>query len=204
MRTFSSCNQLKIIIMKRFDFKEILEITCRLYVFFFLNIYGIGKIFGGQFYTSTRMPDEIAIMPIGLVPDFELAWTFMGRSFGYILFIGLAEIIGACLLLFNKTKLIGTLILIPIMVNVIVFDIFFLDVYGALGSAVLYFLMLLTILVINKEKISAVLKELVIKKVPLKISAKENILKYLIVLAMIVLVFIGDQVIVNLLGHGKG
>jgi hypothetical protein len=138
------------------------------------------------------------------VPDFELAWTFMGRSFGYILFIGLAEIIGACLLLFNKTKLIGTLILIPIMVNVIVFDIFFLDVYGALGSAVLYFLMLLTILVINKEKISAVLKELVIKKVPLKISAKENILKYLIVLAMIVLVFIGDQVIVNLLGHGKG
>lgn len=45
-------------------------------------------------------------MPIGLVPDFELAWTFMGRSFGYILFIGLAEIIGAFLLLFNKTKLI--------------------------------------------------------------------------------------------------
>ncbi len=30
--------------MKRFDFKEIIEITCRLYVFFFLTIYGIGKI----------------------------------------------------------------------------------------------------------------------------------------------------------------
>ena len=190
--------------MKRFDFKEILEITCRLYVFFFLNFYGIGKIFGGQFYTSTRIPDEIAIMPIGQVPDFELAWTFMGRSFGYILFIGLAEIIGACLLLFNKTKLIGTLILIPIMANVIVFDIFFLDAYGALGSATIYFLMLLTILVINKEKISAILKELVIKKAPLKISSKENILKYSIVLAILVLIFIGDQLIVNLLGFGKG
>jgi hypothetical protein len=190
--------------MKIFDFKEILEITCRLYVFFFLNIYGIGKIFGGQFYTSTRIPDEIAIMPIGLVPDFELAWVFMGRSFGYILFIALAEIIGASLLIFNKTKLIGTLILIPIMANVIVFDIFFLDEYGALGSATIYLIMLLTILVINKEKMSIILKELLIKKVPLKISFKEKILKSLIVIAIIGLIFIGDQLIVNLLGHGKG
>lgn len=190
--------------MKRFDFKEILEIVCRLYVFFFLNIYGLGKIFGGQFYSSTGIPDEIAIMPIGQVPDFELAWVFMGRSFGYILFIGLAEIIGACLLLFNKTKLIGTLILIPIMVNVIVFDIFFLDVYGALASATIYLLMLLTILVINKEKISKLLAELVSTKMVPQISFKEKFFKYSIVLAIIVLIFIGDQVIVNLLGHGKG
>jgi len=190
--------------MKRFDFKEILEITCRLYVFFFLNVYGIGKIIGGQFYTSSRIPDEIAIMPIGLVPDFELAWVFMGRSFGYILFIGLAEIIGACLLLFNKTKLIGTLILIPVMVNVIVFDIFFLDEYGALFSATLYLLMLLTILVINKEKISKLLIELVSVKVAPQISLKEKIFKSLIVIVIIGLIFIGDQLIVNLLGHGKG
>jgi hypothetical protein len=197
-------NQLTKIIMRRFDFKEILEITCRFYVFFFLTLYGLGKIFGGQFYTSARIPDEIAIMPIGQVPDFELAWVFMGRSFGYILFIGLAEVIGAWLLIFNKTKLIGTLILIPIMVNVIVFDIFFLDVYGALGSATLYFLMLLTILVINKEKISVIWKELIIKKEPFKTSPKERIFKYLIVLAIIILIFIGDQLMVNLLGHGKG
>jgi hypothetical protein len=190
--------------MKRFDFKEILEITCRLYVFFFLSVYGIGKVIGGQFYTAARIPDEIALMPIGQVPDFELAWTFMGRSYGYLLFIGLAEIIGAFLLLFNKTKLIGTLILIPIMVNVIVFDIFFLDEYGALAGATLYFLMLLTIVVINKEKISLSLKELLNSKVPLKTSSKEKTLKYLIVLVMIVLIFIGDQLIVNLFGYGKG
>jgi hypothetical protein len=128
----------------------------------------------------------------------------MGRSFGYILFIGLAEIIGAFLLLFNKTKLIGTLILIPIMVNIIIFDIFFLDEYGALASATLYLLMLLTIVVINKEKMSNILKELVSTKVLLKTSSKEKIHKYLMVLAIIVLIFIGDQLIVNLLGYGKG
>jgi hypothetical protein len=51
--------------MKRFDFKEILEITCRLYVFFFLTAYGIGKVIGGQFYTAARMPDGLDLMPIG-------------------------------------------------------------------------------------------------------------------------------------------
>lgn len=190
--------------MKKFEFKEILEITCRLYVFFFLNLYGLGKLIGGQFYTSAKIPEAIAIMPIGEVPDFELAWVFMGRSYGYMLFIGLAEIIGACLLLFNKTKIIGTLILIPVMVNVIVFDIFFLDEYGALASATIYFLMLLIILVINKEKTINLLIELVrVEKTP-QISFKEKLMKYSIVLAIIIFIFIGDQMIVNFLGFGKG
>ena len=85
--------------MKRFDFKEILELTCRLYVFFFLTAYGVGKIIGGQFYTAARMPDGLELMPIGQVSDFDLAWVFMGRSFGYMLVIALAEIFGAVLLL---------------------------------------------------------------------------------------------------------
>ena len=190
--------------MKRFDFKEILEITCRFYVFFFLTAYGLGKVIGAQFYTASRMPDGLALMPIGQVPDFDLAWVFMGRSYGYMLFIGLAEVIGAVLLLFNKTKLIGTLVLIPIMVNVIVFDIFFLDEYGALAGATLYLLMLLTILVINKEKISKLIIELISTKKTPRISFKENLIKYSIILTIIVLIFIGDQIIVNFLGYGKG
>ena len=190
--------------MKKINYKETFEIVCRLYVFFFLTFYGLGKVIGAQFYMPGSIPDEIAQMPIGLVPDFELAWVFMGRSYGYMLFIGLAEVIGAILLLFNKTKLIGTLILIPIMVNVIVFDIFFLDEYGALAGATLYLLMLLTILFINKEKISKLLIELIsAKKIP-QISFKEKLIKYSIVLAIIILIFIGDQLVVNFLGYGKG
>ena len=190
--------------MKRFDFKEILEIVCRLYVFFFLTVYGIGKVIGAQFYMPTGIPEEIAIMPIAQVPDFELAWVFMGRSYGYMIFIGLAEIIGAILLLFNKTKLVGTLILIPIMVNVIVFDIFFLDEYGALAGATLYLLMLFAILFINKEKMIATFNDLINNKKLPKTSSKEKIYKYLIVATIIVLIFIGDQLIVNFFGYGKG
>ena len=64
--------------------------------------------------------------------------------------------------------------------------------------------MLLTIVVINKEKMSNILKELVSTKVPLKTSSKEKILNYLIALVIIVFIFIGDQLIVNLIGYGKG
>ena len=187
-----------------FDFKEITELICRLYVSFFLFIYGIAKLFGAQFYTAEKIPDEVAQMPIGIAPDFELAWAFMGRSFGYMLFIGLSEMIGAILLLPNKTKLIGTLMLIPIMVNVIVFDIFFLDEYGALASAIIYLIMLLTILGINKDKMISILKELFPTRVPLQISSKEKIIKYLIVFGIILLIFLGNQLIVSFFGYGKG
>jgi uncharacterized membrane protein (DUF106 family) len=64
--------------------------------------------------------------------------------------------------------------------------------------------MLLTILVINKEKISKLLLELVSAKMTPQISFKEKFHKYLIVLAILVLIFIGDQIIVNFLGYGKG
>ena len=186
------------------NYKEIAELVCRLYVFFFLTTYGIGKIVGGQFYTTDRMPDGLNLIPIGQVSDFDLAWIFMGRSFGYILFIGLAEIIGAILLLSNKTKVIGTLILIPIMVNIIVFDIFFLDEYGALAGASLYLVMLLTILYINKEKMHAIFNTLIKYEPSPKTSLKGTLYKYLIILAIIALIFVADQIVVNYLGYGKG
>ncbi|MBV1922813.1 MAG: hypothetical protein KUG68_02165 [Flavobacteriaceae bacterium] len=190
--------------MKSINYKNLIEIVCRLYVFFFLTAYGLGKVLGAQFYTPDSIPPEIETMPISQIPDFDLAWVFMGRSFGYMLFIGIAEIIGALMLLFNKTKLIGTLILISIMVNVIVFDIFFLDEYGALASAIIYLLMLFTILLINKEKIVEVLKTLTHFDEKSKATFKEKLIKYSIIILTISVVFTINQLLVSWLGYGKG
>jgi len=190
--------------MKKINYKETFEIVCRLYVFFFLTFYGIGKIIGGQFYTPDLIPPEIGTMPIGQIPNFDLAWVFMGRSFGYILFIGIAEIIGALMLLFNKTKLIGTLILIPININIIKFDIFFLYKYGSMASATIYLIMLLSILLINKGKIIKVIKTLIHFEAISKTSIKEKLVKFSFVLIIISIVFVFDQLLVNWFGHGKG
>ncbi len=190
--------------MKKINYKEIIEMVCRLYVFFFLTAYGLGKVIGGQFYTPDSIPPEIETIPISQIPNFELAWVFMGRSYGYMLFIGIAEILGAIMLLFNRTKLLGTIILISIMVNVIVFDIFFLDKYGALASAIIYLTMLIIILWINNAKIIKVIKTLTHFDRNIKTSIKEKIIKFSCVLLIIVVVFTFNQLVVSWLGYGKG
>ncbi|MCO4820658.1 MAG: hypothetical protein KC469_01230 [Flavobacteriaceae bacterium] len=190
--------------MKKINYKDTIEMVCRLYVFFFIAFYGLGKILGAQFYTPDLIPAEIETMPINKIPDFDLAWVFMGRSYGYMLFIGIGELIGALLLLFNRTKLIGTLILIPIMVNVIVFDIFFLDEYGALASAIIYFIMLLIILWINKETVIKIIKTLTHFDALTKTSAKEKFVKFSYVLVLCIVFFTINQLLVNWFGYGKG
>lgn len=191
--------------MEKINSKTIIELTCRLYVFFFLFTYGFAKIVGGQFYSATTIPDDVAITPIVEVTNFDLAWTFMGRSLGYMIFLGISEILGAVLLLFNKTKLLGALILITILVNVIIFDIFFLDQYGALFSASLYLFLLSIILYLNKENLLMALKSITENKRQLnKNNFKNNLAIYLIVAIVSIFIFFVDQMAVNWLGHGKG
>ncbi len=190
--------------MNKINYRETIEIVCRLYVFFFLTAYGLGKVIGAQFYTPDLIPSEIEAIPISQIPNFELAWIFMGRSYGYMLFIGIGEILGAFMLLFNRTKLIGSFILITIMINVIVFDIFFLDKYGALASAILYFIMLLIILYINKTKIMKAIKALTSFDEIEKTSIKEKAIKFSFALLIILVVFAFNQFLVSWIGYGKG
>ncbi|MEM9934861.1 MAG: hypothetical protein AAF824_14640 [Bacteroidota bacterium] len=182
--------------MKNLTLRAALEWTCRLYVFFFLSFYGLAKLIGGQFYTSDSIPEEVANMTLGQAPNFELAWVFMGRSFGYMLFIGLSEMIGAILLLFNRTKLIGAFILISILLNVIVFDIFFLDKYGALGSAIIYFIMLMVILYLNRDQILTAFRSL-IQPANSQSSVKEKALIFGVAIVCMAVIFGIDQLIVN-------
>jgi len=192
--------------MKKKYIEEILELVFRWYVFVFMCLYGLGKIMGGQFYTPARIPEAVANTPLGKAESFDLAWTFMGHSHAYILFIGITQIIGAFMLLFNKTKLIGTTILLPVLLNIVVFDIVFLDKYGALASATIYLTMLIAILFFNKERVVMAFRSLTNfsfnagdeKNVKLKIY------KILSVVIIFALMFFLDQVIVNLIGHGKG
>ena len=51
-----------------------------------------------------------------------LLWTFMGYSTVYTIFAGLGEVIGGAFLLFKRTRLIGSLIVIAIMSNVVMLN----------------------------------------------------------------------------------
>jgi hypothetical protein len=184
--------------------QRVVELAARGYVFIFLNIYGWGKIAGGQFYRRGRLPEEVANALLGEATAFDLAWTFMGYSFAYILFIGLAEVLGAWLLLWERTKLLGVAVLLPIMVNILVFDVIFLDKYGALASATIYTLLLFVILVCNRESVGRVIQALMPQAPPGEMPFQQRAKQVLLALVVMGLLFAFDQMLVNLLGHGKG
>ena len=181
--------------MNKSNYKVTFELVLRQCVFIILNIYALSKLLGGQFYMKGKLPAEIANTTLGEASGFSLAWTFMGHSYFYIMFVGIAQIIGAWFLLWNKTKLIGVLILLPIMVNIIVFDIIFLDVYPALANAIIVLLMLFLILFFNRE----ILKDTVIKLTNFQskssVSIKKRLITFGITILFIVLIFSFDSFI---------
>ncbi len=185
--------------MDKFDWNKIVEIVCRWYVFIFLNFYGIGKIMGGQFYRRGQLPQEIASTTIEQASAYELAWSFMGYSFLYILFVGVSQIVGAWLLLWDRTKLLGVMILFPIMVNIIVFDCIFLEVKDALVNAMLYFFMLVYILFYNREKVVNAFVALTTPLLNIETDKKQVLKRIGVVLLIMVVVFGMDQFFVNLI-----
>ncbi|WP_378177531.1 hypothetical protein [Aquimarina sp. SS2-1] len=185
-------------------FSYYLELAARWHVFILLSIYGSGKLLGGQFYRKGKLPEEIAKIPLSDVGGFDLAWTFMGYSYTYILVIGISQLVGAFLLLFHKTKLIGVAILMPILVNIIVFDAVFFETYGALVSASIYFLLLFYILWYNKENVIKSIKALTAEltrghKVNNKLSS--GLITMGFVIGIMMLIFGVEQLVVNYLGH---
>ena len=189
--------------MKREPVKVVLERVFRQCVFIILNIYGISKLLGGQFYMKGQLPAKVANTTLGEVSSFSLAWTFMGHSYMYILFIGITQIIGAWFLLWHKTKLIGVLILLPIMINIILFDIIFLDVYPALANAIIVFYMLVFILFLNKETVLDSYQKLISTPPKSKIILKRRLITLGITILVIVLIFTFDSFLENWLGASK-
>lgn len=189
--------------MNQKNVRELVELVFRQCVFIILNIYAISKILGGQFYMKGKLPAEIATTTLGEASSFSLAWTFMGHSYVYILFIGISQLIGAWFLLWNKTKLIGLLLLIPIMINIILVDLLFLDVYPALANAIIVFTMLLLILFFNKEKIIDLIKVLTNFQAKPKVQIKRRLVTFGITMLIIVLIFTFEAIIEHLLGASK-
>ncbi|MEP0005255.1 MAG: hypothetical protein ABJ387_09405 [Balneola sp.] len=87
----------------------------RIVLFCAMLLYGSVKLVKGQF------PDHSLyrlLQPLGEMSPMGLAWTFMGHSFMYNLFIGFAEVLGGLLMLYRKTVTLGSLVIIGVMSNV--------------------------------------------------------------------------------------
>ena len=89
---------------------------------FLLSMYGASKL--GHF--QLHLPPEFASRPIGSLNGYLLTWFYYGYSRAYTSILGLTQLTGAALLLFRKSALLGASIMLPVMGNILLINIFYL------------------------------------------------------------------------------
>ena len=132
---------------------EIFENAISWIVVMAMFIYGWGKLI--QFGDVAEIDKTVSEMD-----GMELMWAFYGYSKSFAITLGVFELIGGLLILINRTRIIGCLFTSTILVNVIFQDIYFGVHLGALKAAILYQLLILIILLLNKDKLIMSIKTL--------------------------------------------
>jgi hypothetical protein len=121
---------------KRINYETLyywLTVIIRYYLAFTLFLFALEKFFKMQFpdlglYTLTE--------PVGNLTPMSLAWAFFGYSYGYNIFIGIAES-AALLLLFRRTMIVGALLTLGTLLNVMVVN-FNYDVHAKIYPTALF------------------------------------------------------------------
>ena len=108
-------------------------IFCRYFVALMILLYGFAKINGTQFTVLQSVLDR----PLRDVSGFWLTWYYFGYSKVYSNLIGLVQIAGGVFLLFRKTTLLGSCLLLGVMANIVMVNIFYKIAPGALIMSLL-------------------------------------------------------------------
>lgn len=127
---------------------------------------------------------EIAT-PVNELNGFRLMWAFYGYSTTYPIIIGIFQLLSIILIIPKKTRLIGCLIGTIILSNIILQDIIYNVPFGAIFNAIYLQLLILVILLFNKNRVIKVIKSIIYteKESEIKTTTKSKILN--IILAVI-------------------
>jgi len=107
-----------------------------------LAMFGLQKLQKLQMLIPLGMLDS----PFSSFSGYNLVWAFFHFSYGFTSIIALLQIIAAALILFKRTRLLGSLIALPMLVFITLLDIFYAMPLGVLAqgivllAAVIYFI----------------------------------------------------------------
>ncbi len=108
----------------------------------YIALYGFAKILKTQFAVSYLRDD----MPVSQLNGFELTWNYFGHSYALAVILACLQIGGSILLLFRRTTLFGVVILLPVMINILLINLFYHIAAGAFMNSILFTLGLLYLL----------------------------------------------------------
>ena len=116
---------------------------------FAISIFGWKKIFGLQF----RVPLSIADEPMSTQSGEWLTWFYFGHSYFFGCIVAGLQIGGSLLLLFRRTRLAGVMVLLPVMMNILLINIFYQMNTGALFQSIVLTMGLLFLLFEHYKKL---------------------------------------------------
>ena len=96
-----------------------IEAVFRYFLGFSLLTYGLTKILQTQF---VLLPFAAWELPLERASGTHLTWAFLGRSPWFQVLLGFLEFIPALLVLFRRTALLGTILLLPMTLNVLLIN----------------------------------------------------------------------------------
>lgn len=108
--------------MKKEKIVEFTILILRWYLIVYMINYGLSKLTMSQF--GVYDPNIIE-KPLKNIDSFYVAWHLFQRSYFFNISTGLLEIIGGILLIINRTKLIGALIVLSILIQIFIIDVAF-------------------------------------------------------------------------------
>jgi hypothetical protein len=98
------------------------EGALRFVIAFDICVFGVGKFFDIQ----RNVPIIWSDTPYGLLASWQMFWSFFGHFYAFQRIIGVVEIAGSIMLLFRKTRLFGIIFLLPLALNILLLDSFYL------------------------------------------------------------------------------
>ena len=173
--------------LEKQDYRDVVENAMTWIVVFAMYIYGFGKII--QFDGAADLE-----VPVSELTGMQLMWAFYGYSQTFAIILGIIEVLGGTLLLIKKTRLLGCFVVSTVLINIILQDIVFGVAEGALYAAIIYQLIILVILWMNRQAVLAGLKALAHNVSP-KGTAKKVVLKLGLAFVLFVLLRIGEYLI---------
>lgn len=97
------------------------------------------KFFNTQFQTFLHS----GYVPLKEISSFTLAWSFLGHSYAYNLFLGIAEFTAGTLVLFKRTRLLGLLLALALYTNIVIIDLEFQVVDAIVHATIEFFIVIL-------------------------------------------------------------
>ena len=92
------------------------------------------------------VPTWVAQRPIGSLDGYTLTWYYFGYSHAYKYILGLLQVFAASLLLFRKTALLAAVLMVPIMANIVLINVFYVIGPGAESLAIFILVSMLLLL----------------------------------------------------------